>query len=137
MKRSIIFIAAAALLIVGCKDYSYETWTPDQTLSRTGEVSLLANFENLQTKVFMDEKGHGTWEAADEIAERVGFPADSRYRIRCALLHVLSQTLNEGSSYLPEPELTEEPEPTVQPERAVPYRTKVPWVNNYEMNRSE
>lgn len=68
MKRSIIFIAAAALLIVGCKDYSYETWTPDQTLSRTGEVSLLANFENLQTKVFMDEKGHGTWEGADEIA---------------------------------------------------------------------
>ena len=45
------------------------------------------------------------FEAADEIAERVGFPADSRYRIRCALLHVLSQTLNEGSSYLPEPEL--------------------------------
>lgn len=52
----------------GCKDYSYETWTPDTTLHRTGEVSLLATFENLQTKVFMDEKGHGTWDAGDAIA---------------------------------------------------------------------
>lgn len=56
------------MLIAGCKDYSYETWTPDQTLNRTGEVSLLATFENLQTKVFMDDRGHGTWEASDEIA---------------------------------------------------------------------
>ena len=68
MKRYIILFAAASLLIAGCKDYSYETWTPDETLHRTGEVSLLATFENLETKVFMDDKGHGTWDAGDEIA---------------------------------------------------------------------
>ena len=45
------------------------------------------------------------FEAADEIARRIGFAADSRFRIRCALLHILSRTLEEGSSYLPEPEL--------------------------------
>lgn len=68
MKKYIIPFAAAALLAAGCKDYSYETWTPDETLHRTGEVSLMATFENLETKVFMDDKGHGTWDAGDEIA---------------------------------------------------------------------
>ena len=55
-------------MTAGCKDYSYETWSPDGTLSRTGEVSLLATFENLHTKVYVDEKGHGTWDRGDEIA---------------------------------------------------------------------
>ena len=68
MKKYIIPFIAAALCFYGCKDYSYETWNPDTTLNRTGEVSLLATFENLETKVFIDEKGHGTWVAGDEIA---------------------------------------------------------------------
>ena len=68
MKKYIAIFAAAAALLAGCKDYSYETWTPDETFSRTGEVSFLATFENLETKAFMDEKGHGTWDREDQIA---------------------------------------------------------------------
>lgn len=68
MKKYIIPFAIAAAVLAGCKDYSYETWTPDETLHRTGEVSLLATFENLSTKVFMDEQGHGTWDGGDQIA---------------------------------------------------------------------
>ena len=67
MKKYIAIFAAAALF-AGCKDYSYESWVPDETFSRTGEVSFLATFENLETKAFMDEKGHGTWDGGDQIA---------------------------------------------------------------------
>lgn len=68
MKKYIAIFAAAAALLAGCKDYSYESWVPDETFSRTGEVSFLATFENLETKAFMDEKGHGTWDGGDQIA---------------------------------------------------------------------
>ena len=68
MKKYIALFAAAAALLAGCKDYNYEAWIPDETFSRTGEVSFLATFENLQTKAFMDEKGHGTWDRGDQIA---------------------------------------------------------------------
>ena len=68
MKKYIAICAAAIALLAGCKDYSYETWKPDETFSRTGEVSFLATFENLETKAFMDEKGHGTWDGGDQIA---------------------------------------------------------------------
>ena len=68
MKKYIALFAAAVALLAGCKDYSYETWIPDETFSRTGEVSFLATFENLETKAFMDEKGHGTWDGGDQIA---------------------------------------------------------------------
>ena len=68
MKKYIAIYAAAIALLAGCKDYSYETWKPDETFSRTGEVSFLATFENLETKAFMDEKGHGTWDGGDQIA---------------------------------------------------------------------
>ncbi len=68
MRKNIIPFAVCALMLAGCKDYSYETWTPDPTLHRSGEVSLLVSFENLKTKVFMDEQGHGTWDGGDQIA---------------------------------------------------------------------
>ena len=68
MKKYIAIFTAALSLFAGCKDYSYETWIPDETFSRTGEVSFLATFENLETKAFMDEKGHGTWDGGDQIA---------------------------------------------------------------------
>ena len=68
MKKYIVIFAAATALFAGCKDYSYETWIPDESFSRTGEVSFLATFENLETKAFMDEKGHGTWDGGDQIA---------------------------------------------------------------------
>ncbi|MDO4284668.1 MAG: ATP-dependent RecD-like DNA helicase [Eubacteriales bacterium] len=42
---------------------------------------------------------------ADEIAGRIGIRADSDYRIRSALLFVLSQALAEGNSYLPREEV--------------------------------
>lgn len=67
MKRTIIILLASALLF-SCKDYSYDTWNPDTSLKRTGEVSLLVSFENLETKLTMDDNGHGTWEEGDMIA---------------------------------------------------------------------
>lgn len=67
MKRYMALFAVAAVL-AGCKDYSYETWSPDESFHRTGEVTLLATFENLETKVYMDDKGHGVWEREDKIA---------------------------------------------------------------------
>lgn len=38
---------------------------------------------------------------ADEIASRIGIQPDSDYRIRSGILFILSQALQEGSSYLP------------------------------------
>jgi exodeoxyribonuclease V alpha subunit len=40
---------------------------------------------------------------ADEIATRIGILPDSDFRIRSGILYCLSQTLGEGSSYLPRP----------------------------------
>ncbi|MBQ9463617.1 MAG: hypothetical protein IJU68_08210 [Bacteroidales bacterium] len=68
MKRILTTLSAATVLLAGCKDYSYETWTPDTSLHTAGDVSLMVTFENLQTKVFMDDRGHGTWERGDQIA---------------------------------------------------------------------
>ena len=42
---------------------------------------------------------------ADEIASRIGIRADAAFRIRSAILYVLTQTAQEGSVYLPEEEL--------------------------------
>ena len=67
MKKISIIIAAAAL-VAACQDYSYETYEPETTFRRTGEVSLLATFENLSTKVSMDDDGHGIWDQGDRIA---------------------------------------------------------------------
>ncbi len=39
---------------------------------------------------------------ADEIASRIGIRADAEYRIRSAVLYVLTQTAQEGSVFLPE-----------------------------------
>ena len=43
---------------------------------------------------------------ADAIAVRAGIRVDSDYRVRCGILHVLGETLAEGSTYLPRPQLT-------------------------------
>lgn len=58
---------------------------------------------------------------ADEIAERIGIRPDSDYRIRSGIQYLLSENLQEGSSYLPETvlvrqakELLHVPEETVQ-----------------------
>lgn len=58
---------------------------------------------------------------ADEIAEKIGIRPDSDYRIRSGIQYLLSENLQEGSSYLPEPvlvrqarELLHVPEETVQ-----------------------
>ena len=42
---------------------------------------------------------------ADEIASKIGIRADAVFRIRSALLYVLMQAAQEGSVYLPQPEL--------------------------------
>ena len=42
---------------------------------------------------------------ADAIAVRAGITVDSDYRVRCGILYILSETLAEGSTYLPRPEL--------------------------------
>ena len=45
---------------------------------------------------------------ADEIAAKSGILADSSYRIKSAMLYVLSQSLNNGHIYLPEKQLFEQ-----------------------------
>lgn len=50
------------------KNKAWELYQPDTTFSRTGKVSLLATFENLQTKLTMDDGGHGLWSAGEELA---------------------------------------------------------------------
>ncbi|MGI6021092.1 MAG: ATP-dependent RecD-like DNA helicase [Lachnospiraceae bacterium] len=47
-----------------------------------------------------DIEGVG-FKTADEIASRIGFSPDSSFRIRSALIHVLSQTISEGSMFMP------------------------------------
>ena len=41
---------------------------------------------------------------ADEIASKIGYRADSEFRIRCALQYILRAAAQEGSVYLPEEE---------------------------------
>ena len=43
---------------------------------------------------------------ADELAQRMGIRADSEFRIRSAVQYVLASILQEGSTFLPEEELT-------------------------------
>ena len=43
---------------------------------------------------------------ADELAQRMGIRADSEFRIRSAVQYVLSSILQEGSTFLPQEELT-------------------------------
>ncbi len=42
---------------------------------------------------------------ADDIASKAGIRVDSRYRIQCGIMYVLTQAGNEGHTYLPESEL--------------------------------
>ncbi|KAI9132800.1 ATP-dependent RecD-like DNA helicase [Acaryochloris sp. CCMEE 5410] len=44
---------------------------------------------------------------ADQIARSLGIPPHSEYRYRSGLLHVLSESADEGHCYLPQPELIE------------------------------
>ena len=61
-------ILAVLLLALACKDYSYDRYEPDTELRTSGEVSLLVSFENLSTKVYMDDTGHGFFEKGDALA---------------------------------------------------------------------
>lgn len=56
---------------------------------------------------------------ADEIAAKNGIRADSDYRIRSAIQYVLSGTLQEGSSYLPEKILLQKAEELLRVPREV------------------
>jgi len=51
-------------------------------------------------RVVDDVEGVG-FKKADDIASKVGIKADSEYRIRCGIIYVLTQALNEGHTYLP------------------------------------
>ncbi len=44
---------------------------------------------------------------ADKIAHNLGVPADSEFRYRAGLVHVLSEAAESGHCYLPQPELIE------------------------------
>ena len=56
-------------------------------------------------KLAEDIQGVG-FKMADEIAAKIGIVADSEYRIRSALLYILSQASAQGHMYLPEEILT-------------------------------
>lgn len=51
-----------------------------------------------------DIQGVG-FKTADDIAMRIGISRDSEFRVRSAILYVLSEAGGEGHMYLPEPEL--------------------------------
>lgn len=57
-------------------------------------------------KLAEDIQGVG-FKLADEIAQKIGIVADSGYRIRSALLYILSQASAQGHMYLPEEQLAE------------------------------
>ncbi len=45
---------------------------------------------------------------ADQIARNLGVPADSEFRYRAGITHVLNQASSDGHCYLPQPELVEQ-----------------------------
>ncbi|MCR5798597.1 MAG: ATP-dependent RecD-like DNA helicase [Lachnospiraceae bacterium] len=51
-------------------------------------------------RIVDDVEGVG-FKKADDIASKVGIKTDSEYRIRCGIIYVLTQALNEGHTYLP------------------------------------
>ena len=55
---------------------------------------------------------------ADEIAGKMNIPADSEYRIRSAVMYVLSQAAGNGNTYLPKDELLLETEKLLETEIA-------------------
>ena len=57
-------------------------------------------------KLAEDIQGVG-FKLADEIAQKIGIVADSGYRIRSALLYILSQASAQGHMYLPEEQLAD------------------------------
>lgn len=57
-------------------------------------------------KLAEDIQGVG-FKLADEIAQKIGIVADSGYRIRSALLYILSQASVQGHMYLPEEQLAD------------------------------
>lgn len=82
---------AALAAFASCQNYDWEAYKPDTTFRRNGTVSLLATFENLSTKVSMDDGGHGLWDAGDELAvfltdgSFVSFPLDGTGETRRAV----------------------------------------------------
>ncbi len=55
-------------------------------------------------RIAEDIQGVG-FKRADEIAEKIGINIDSEYRIRCGVLYALSQSSQDGHTYLPMEEL--------------------------------
>ena len=55
---------------------------------------------------------------ADEIAQKMNIPADSEYRIRSAVMYVLTQAGTNGNTYLPKDELLLETEKLLETEIA-------------------
>lgn len=100
MKKYILLLFVL-VAVFSCKKYAWESYQPDTTLHRTGEVSLLATFENLQSKLTMDDGGHGLWSPGDEIAvalsdgQFVNFTLDGTGDTRRA---IFKGTIPEGNT---------------------------------------
>jgi len=57
------------ILLAGCiNNTTVETYSTDETLLHTGEVTLVASIENYAVKADIDDLGKGLWKAGDEIA---------------------------------------------------------------------
>lgn len=67
-------------------------------------ISVYSVLKENPYKLAEDIDGVG-FKIADEIANKSGIPVDSKYRIRCGLLHVLYQTTIDGHCYYPKNEL--------------------------------
>lgn len=60
---------AAALLLQGCaKMSSTELYSADETLNKTGEVTLCVSIEDLNTKATVDDNGHFLFKEGDQVA---------------------------------------------------------------------
>lgn len=79
MKR-IFSILAVMLALASCKNKE-DIFEVDDTLHRTGKVTLLASIEDFSTKAEMPATGHGAWKRDDMIAVQVSDGSFVEFRL--------------------------------------------------------
>lgn len=67
--KKLAMIITAALAVFSCaKISSTDIYSPDESLHKTGEVSLCLSLDKMETKVNMDQTGHFLFDKNDSIA---------------------------------------------------------------------